>query len=203
MSRLKPKWRLLAIVLAVAAFLATFYVAYAGIVQWSREQPATLTTIAVVPLASSTMSLFKDQALTDPLTENEVLQFAVVKFEAPLAGVAFSSDTKTLFLRNDSPDIPLSVLSVCCPSILDPVTGEFVAAWHVFGECCPEAPIPPGGSQRIFFRVFSARQAVAGAQFTMVMGAVGETTAAGAGVTTVSPQLQAVLDSAAQEKPEQ
>ena len=203
MGVLKRKRGLLAVGLAVAAFLATFYVAYAGIVQWSTEQPATLTTIAVVPLASSTMSLFQDQALTDPLTENEVLQFAVVKFEPPLSGVAFSSDTKTLFLRNDSPDIPLSVLSICCPSIRDPDTGDFVAAYQVFGECCDETPIPPGGSQRIFIRVFSAQQAVAGAQFTVVIGAVGETTNGGAGATTISPQLQAVLDSAAQEKPEQ
>ena len=62
MGVLKRKRGLLAVGLAVAAFLATFYVAYAAIVQWSREQPATLTTIVAVPLASSTMSLFQDEA---------------------------------------------------------------------------------------------------------------------------------------------
>ena len=41
MSRLKPKWRLLAIALGVSAFAATFYVAYAGIGQWGREQTAS------------------------------------------------------------------------------------------------------------------------------------------------------------------
>ena len=101
MSRLKPKWRLLAIALGVSAFAATFYVAYAGIVQWSREQPAALVTIAAVPLASSTMSLFQDEALTDALTENEVLQFVEIKLEPPLTGFGGSSETKTLFLRND------------------------------------------------------------------------------------------------------
>ena len=203
MSRLKPKWRLLAVGLAVSAFLATFYVAYAGIVQWSREQPATLSTIAVVPLASTTMSLFQDAALTVPLTENDVLQFAVVEFAPPLSGVAFSEDTITLFLRNDSPDIPLTPLRVCCPGIFDPVTGEFVASWGVFGEFFPPEPILPGQSQRIFVEVFNPRKAVVGVDFTMVIGAVGETTNAGAGVSTISPQLQAVLDSTAQEKPGQ
>ena len=203
MSRLKPKWRLLAIVLALSAFLATFYVAYAGIVQWSREQPATLTTIVAVPLASSTMSLFRDEALSVPLTENDVLEFVEIAFEPPLAGFGGSSDTKTFFLRNDSSDISLSVLNVCCPGIFDPATGEFVTSWHVFGECCPEAPIPPGESQRIFIHLHSLQRAVAEAQFTVVIGAVGETTANGQGVSTISPQLQAVLDSAAQEEPGQ
>ena len=67
----------------------------------------------------------------------------------------------------------------------------------------PECPFSPGGSQAIFISVFKVQQAVAGAPFTVVIGAVGETTDAGAGVSTISPQLQAVLDSAAQEKPEQ
>ena len=199
MGVLKRKRGLLAVGLAVAAFLATFYVAYAAIVQWSREQPATLTTIVAVPLASSTMSLFQDEALTDPLTENEVLQFVLAQLAPPLpTGSAF--DRITLFLRNDS-DTPLSFLRICCPPILDPTTGEFVAAYQVWSFS--KAPIPPGGSQEIFIDVFDARQTVAGAQFTVVIGAVGETTANGQGVSTISPQLQAVLDSAAQEEPGQ
>ena len=203
MSVLKRKKGLLAIGLAVAAFLATFYVAYAGIVQWSTEQPGTLTAIVAVPLPTSTMSLFKDEALTIPLTGNDVLEFAEIAFVPPLTGFGGSSDTKTFFLRNNSTDTPLSVLNVCCPSIFDPDTGEFVTSWHVFGECCPVQPIPPGQSQRIFIHLHSLQRAVVGAQFTVVIGAVGETTAAGAGVATISPQLQAVLDSAAHDEPEQ
>ncbi len=201
MGVLGRKWGFLAVGLAVSAFLATFYVAYAGIVQWSREQPATLTTIAAVPLASSTMSLFQDEALTDPLTEDEALQFLLVQLVPPLpAGVGF--DRITLFLRNDSPDTPLSLFRNF-ERIFDPVTDEFLAAYQVFGECCPEAPIPPGGSQRIFIDVFDVQPAAAGAQFTVVIGALGETANGGAAVSTISPQLQAVLDSAAQEKPGQ
>ena len=203
MGVLKRKRGLLAVGLAVSAFLATFYVAYAGIVQWSREQPASLTTIAAVPLPTSTMSLFRDAALTDPLTENEVLDFVAVALQPPLSGIARSETRATLFLRNDSADTPLSVLRICCPSIIDPATGKFVAAYHVFTECCPEDPIPPGGSQAIFIDVFDIQQGATGVQFTVVIGAVGETTANGAGAATISPQLQAVLDSAAEQKPGQ
>ena len=199
MGVLKRKRGLLAVGLAVSAFLATFYVAYAGIVQWSREQPATITTIAAVPLASSTMSLFQDAALTDPLTENEVLEFVAIALQPPLTGFGF--ERITLFLRNDSTDIPLSVIQICCPGIFDPATGARVASLNVFGECCPQEPILPGQSQRIFVDVFGVQLGFTGVQFTVVIGAVGETTAAGAGLVTISPQLQAVLDSAAQEKP--
>ena len=150
MSRLKPKWRLLAIVLGVSAFAATFYVAYAGIVQWSREQPAAFTAVLSASLPTSTMSLFQDAALTDPLTENEVLDFVATALLPPLTGFGGSSETKTLFLRNDSADIPLSVLDVCCFGIFDPDTDEFVSSYQVFGECCPMIFRPGQPSTPIF-----------------------------------------------------
>ena len=120
---------------------------------------------------------------------------------APPLPTGSAFDRITLFLRNDSPDTPLSFLRICCPSIVDPDTEEFVAAYQVWSFS--ESPIPPGGSQAIFVDVFDAKQTIAGVQFTVVIGAVGETTANGQGVSTISPQLQAVLDSAAQEAPGQ
>ena len=84
MSALKSKQYLLLAIIGVSAFLATFYVVYAGMipVQWSREQPSAAVVGATVEvLDPSSMKLYQDEGLSDELTAGETLEFPVPQFQ--------------------------------------------------------------------------------------------------------------------------
>jgi len=190
MDWIKSKWYILSLVLGVSAFLAAFGVAYAGFVQWSREQPSKATSQAATVLAPESMKLFQDAGLTDELTADEVLEFpAVVRLQPPLQ--RSTSAWVELWLRNDS-DIPMNLLSI---SVRDPQQGLDGWTWSV--ECCN--PIQPGQARQIGIGIY-LRQDVVEVEFSTVIGAVGEVTEEGQAVTTISPQLQAILDAAKQQK---
>ena len=207
MGIIKRKWNWFAIVLAVSAFMVAFGIAMAATVQWSREQPATLSSVAADVLPSDSMTIFRDEALTDELVQGEVLEFpTLISFQPPLTGFVEGNTTSiNLWLRNDS-EIPLAVLRICCPGIFDPVTGEFLASYSVdpiLPCCAPANPIQTGEVQQIQVTIFEPEQDFENISFTVIIGAIGEVTDDGVGVTNISPQLRRVLESSAAQGPEQ
>ena len=178
MARLKSKRYLLAAVFALAAFGANFAAVLAGVipVQWSREQPATVVGVAAQILPPESMTLFRDEGLTDELTPADNLQFRVILLQPPLdlPGAKLSNPTVRLWLRNDSTD-PLSPVEFFDPPvpILDSQTGQVVGGYEVFkDECC--SPILPGQALRIRIELRGNAQKLTGQQFTVVIGSVGE-----------------------------
>lgn len=208
MNRIKTKkWYVLAIVLATSAFMVAFGIAMAATVQWSREQPATVSSVAADILPSDSITIFQDVELTDELAQGEVLEFpTLISFQPPLTGFVEGNTTSiNLWLRNDS-EIPLAVLRICCPGIFDPVTDERLTSYSVdpiLPCCAPASPIQTGEVQQIQVRVFQPKQNFENTSFTVIIGAIGEVTDDGAGVTNISPQLQRVLESSAAQGPEQ
>ena len=131
MGKLKSKRYLLAVVLAMGAFGAAFYIVFAQMtpVQWSREQPATAVGVAAQILPPDSMTLFKDEALTDELTAADILQFPVILLQPPLnlQGARFEdSTTVRVWLRNDS-TVPLIPVEFSQPvDFRDTQTGRFL-----------------------------------------------------------------------------
>ena len=146
-------------------------------VQWSREQPATAIGVAAQVLPPESMTVFRDEGLTDELTAADVLQFPILELQPPLnlpgAQVSLST-TVRLWLRNDS-TVPLTPVQIFNPSVpvFDSQTGEEVGRYDVFeDECCP--PIQPGQALRIMIVLRGDPQRLIGKQFTVVFGSVGE-----------------------------
>ena len=176
MSALKSKQYLLLAIIGVSAFLATFYVVYAGMipVQWSREQPAAAVVGATVEvLDPSSMKLYQDEGLSDELTAGETLEFPVPQFQPPLDQLPQVRKANVpLWLKNES-NIPLApIAGFCCIDVFDSQTGERVGAYGITDEgCCGE--IPPGEARKLRIELHPDGEVI-GRQFTIVIGALGE-----------------------------
>ena len=192
MSRLKSKRYLTAVVLALSVFVASFYLAYAGVVQWSREQPSTVIIVDAVSLTSTAVTLFQDEELTDELTADEILVFQQLRFQPPLDEWYSNYAAAILYPRNDS-DIPLDLFGV---RIVDPDTGEPLEGMS--GTSCGPCLIEPGEAG--YLRLSVHGPSLFGIDFSVIIGMVGETTDAGGGVDTLSPQLQHILEAVAKQE---
>ena len=106
MSGLKPKWRLLAIVLAVTGFLVAFGVALAATVQVSREIGSTVSVGVAVVLPEANLVLSHDDAGTNAVT---ALSFDMVKLTLPLNTEGLG---QRIFIRNDA-TTALTIVQPC------------------------------------------------------------------------------------------
>lgn len=192
MARLKGKRYLLAIMLGVAAFLATFFVVYAGFVQWSREQPTQVLGVSVQVLDPGAMKLYTDLQLTNELTSTDVLEFSVPQLQAPLDQFSTSlRPERELWIKNDS-TVPLSVFEFCCKNIISS-TGSFLGRYDVFLDCCN--PVQPAQSKRLRVILRDTNSGIFSDQFSIVIGALGESGDGMASPLSVQEILENVAES--------
>ena len=181
MSRVKPKWRLLAIVLAVVGFLVAFGVALAATVQVSREVGSTLSVVAVdVVLPEANLVLSHDPEGTIPVT---ALSFELVKLQAPLEP---RRPNQNIFIRNDA-TTTLTLIEPC-REVVDAATtlrlGHMNVSIHTLATeefrgsaCGGVAAIAPGETVGANVHINDVDPGLAAGDhsFTALFGAIGET----------------------------
>ena len=124
MSRLKPKWRLLAIVLAVVGFLVAFGVALAATVQVSREIGSTMSLVVAVELPDADLVLSHDDAGANPVG---TLSFEAVKLVHPCRSQGLN---QRIFIRNDTATT-LTIIEPCRGIFDDDVEIEGTEIGHL------------------------------------------------------------------------
>ena len=163
MGKLKTRRNLLALILALGAFAATFTVIFAVVVpvQWSRQQPVVVKGIILKALPDNAMRIFEDPGATKEITSGDVLTFEVLQAQPPLDRI-FGGGGRELYIRNE-PDVPLSL-----------VEGNFKileGGYELKAVCC--GPIKPGEVREVFIAVNVVPESFRKG-FTLVIGAIGE-----------------------------
>ncbi len=87
------------VVVGVIAALMSFGVAYAAMVQWRKEVPATVVRTPVTVLPGNAMGIYFDKDCTDSVEE---LNFKAPEWQPPLDKFAPSRDEIPVFIRNNS-----------------------------------------------------------------------------------------------------
>ncbi len=153
MGRLKSKWNLLAVVLAVSALLTVFYIAYASVVQWSRAQSITFASVSVDVLDPTAMTLYQNEALTDELTAEESLEFKMLQYQPPLDKILGQGAKVQLWVRNDS-ETPLNLVEGNW-KIFDPNNAESELGTYFvnFEQGQSGNPIQPGEARKLWVSV--------------------------------------------------
>ncbi|MBI2170485.1 MAG: hypothetical protein HYU30_00465 [Chloroflexi bacterium] len=197
MTMLKSRKYVVALGIAVAAFVATFYLAYAGAVQWSREQPATVKVIPAVALSDTAITLYTDSKFTQELTPGGLIVFRQLRFLPPLDKFLAPTQVRATIWGKNNSEIPLSLVGFCCQEIRDPDTNAFLGYYGV-GTSSWE-PVQPGQTRAFWFiDIQNIQPGLAGKEFSVILGATGEIVD---GSSSLSLELEQVLkDAAAQSK---
>ena len=179
MSTLKSKRYLLAIILGLGAFLIGLAVVYAGLVQWSREVPASFTRAEVTVLSPAAIELFEDAGLTTPLTN---IDFRVVDWQPPVDRLLGTAPEDIFFwaynasATGDIPaGLPLTIVSHVWQGVFN-AGGDLVGSVLVVADN-DSVPLAPGTSRRVVAQFDPTDQVLAqgSADFTLVVAATGET----------------------------
>jgi hypothetical protein len=200
---LKSRKYMVALGIAVAAFVATFYLAYAGAVQWSREQPATVKVIPAVALSDTAITLYTDSKFTQELTPGGVIVFRQLRFLPPLDKFLAPSEVKAIIYGRNNSEIPLNLVPIWSQPILDPVTLAPLGYYYVSPVsgpwCCGPVQVQPGESRAFFtITIQNIQPGLAGKEFSVILGATGEIVD---GMGSLSVELEQVMkDAAAQSK---
>ena len=181
MSRVKPKWRLLAIVLAVVGFLVAFGVALAATVQVSNSVPSSVSVVEAQVIGPENLVLSHDDAGLNLVT---ALSFELVKLQPPLE----TRDVgQRIFIKNASANA-LTIIGPC-QTVFDndvEVAGGEIGFMNVSirtlgtethrGEACGEnVAIAPGETVIADVHVccFEPGLTIGAHNFTAVFGAIG------------------------------
>ena len=168
MGKLVSKRYLVGAILALVAFGATFYAVFAGFIPvgWSREQPVRFVSVNVEQMKPEAMSIYHREGRVNLLFPGDQLRFTLLQAQPPLDRLVGDTARRNLWVWDDS-DIPLRIIERDT-EILQGLPGRY-DVWVDRGE----DRILPGEERQITIELRDLGPEHSGAQFSVVIGALG------------------------------